>query len=105
MENNNDIKHTIAVNALRNVLDPEIGLSVIDLGLIYELNFNEKESQLHCIMTLTTQACPMGDSIRSRVHDCLSDVFRHYTVDVELTFEPPWSPEMISEEGKNILNS
>ncbi len=105
MESSTDIKHTIAVNALRNVLDPEIGLSVIDLGLIYEVEFDEKKSGILCTMTLTTPSCPMGDSIRNRVEDCLSDVFRHYSVRVEVTFEPPWSPEMISEEGKIFLNT
>ena len=58
---NNNIKSTVALAALQNVMDPEIGLNIVDLGLIYQLDFDESEKKIYCAMTLTTQFCPMGD--------------------------------------------
>ncbi len=101
---NNNIKSTIALGALHNVLDPEIGLNVVDLGLIYELNFDEEDKKVVCNMTLTTQFCPMGESITDGVTNALQYSFADYKIEVELTFDPPWGPHMISEEGKLFLN-
>lgn len=101
---NNNIKSTIALGALHNVLDPEIGLNVVDLGLIYQLDFDEENKKITCNMTLTTQFCPMGESITDGVINALQYSFADYTIEVELTFDPPWGPDMISEEGKIFLN-
>ena len=101
---NNNIKCTIALAALQNVMDPEIGLNVVDLGLIYQLDFDEKDRNIYCRMTLTTQFCPMGESITHAAENALSSTFSDYKVRVELTFDPPWNHEMISEEGKLFLN-
>lgn len=86
---NNNIKSTIALGALHNVLDPEIGLNVVDLGLIYELNFDEEDKKVVCNMTLTTQFCPMGESITDGVTNALQYSFADYKIEVELTFDPP----------------
>ena len=101
---NNNIKCTIALAALENVVDPEIGLNVVDLGLIYQLDFDEDKKKLNCSMTLTTQFCPMGDSITSGVKNALQNTFSDDIIEVDLTFDPPWNYEMISEEGKQFLN-
>lgn len=101
---NNNIKSTIALGALHNVLDPEIGLNVVDLGLIYQLDFDEENKKIICNMTLTTQFCPMGESITDGVTNALQYSFAEYAIEVELTFDPPWGPDMISEEGKKFLN-
>ena len=61
---NNNLKSTIALAALQDVVDPEIGLNVVDLGLIYQLDFDEEGNSIFCRMTLTTQFCPMGDTRR-----------------------------------------
>jgi metal-sulfur cluster biosynthetic enzyme len=101
---NNNIKCTIALAALQNVVDPEIGLNIVDLGLIYQIDFDEANSKIYVTMTLTTQFCPMGESITGAVTRILENTFTGMEVQLELTFNPPWSQEMISEEGQKYLN-
>ena len=101
---NNNIKCTIALVALENVVDPEIGLNVVDLGLIYQIDFDETNSKIYVDMTLTTQFCPMGESITDAVKRVLENTFTGMEVQLELTFDPPWSHERISEEGQKYLN-
>jgi metal-sulfur cluster biosynthetic enzyme len=101
---NNNIKCTIALAALQNVVDPEIGLNVVDLGLIYQIDCDDINSKINVVMTLTTQFCPMGESITDAVKRALENTFTDMEVQLELTFEPPWTNEMISEEGQSFLN-
>ncbi len=105
MLNNSSIEEGIAISALEHVLDPEIGLSVIDLGLIYDLSFDRIKSELAVTMTLTTEMCPMGESIARNVESSLKQYFNDYSIIVNLVFEPKWSSDNISEKGKIILNS
>lgn len=102
---NNTNKSTVALAALEDVLDPEIGLNVVDLGLIYQLDFDEEKMKVYCSMTLTTQFCPMGESITNGVSNALQHTFTTYSIEVELTFDPPWNQEMISEEGLRFLTN
>ncbi|MCO5238472.1 MAG: metal-sulfur cluster assembly factor [Chitinophagaceae bacterium] len=104
VKTNNDIKSTIAMAVLHDVIDPEIGLNVADLGLIYEIHFDEPGRTINTIMTLTTQFCPMGESIVSEVTRVMQEAFPEDTIQVNLTFDPPWSYELISEEGQKFLN-
>lgn len=101
---NNNIKCTIALAGLEHVYDPEIGLNVVDLGLIYEIQFDETENTVSCTMTLTTQFCPMGESITENVRLSLQASFSQCSISVQLTFDPPWSYELISETGRQFLN-
>ena len=101
---NNIDKCVVALSALHHVSDPEIGLNVVDLGLIYQLDFDEQQSKMYILMTLTTQFCPMGESISESVKTALENTFPNVEVDLALTFGPPWSFERISEEGKIFLN-
>ena len=101
---NNNIRCTIALAALHNVTDPEIGLNVVDLGLICQLDFDEVSRKVYVLMTLTTQFCPMGESIVDGVTQTLQSVFPGDEIDVALTFDPPWNHERISEEGRKFLN-
>jgi len=101
---NNNIKCTIALAALQHVMDPEIGLNVVDLGLVYQVDFDEANRKIFTSITLTTQFCPMGQSIADAVARTLQDTFPDDNVQVEVSFDPPWNPEMISEEGRNFLN-
>ena len=101
---NNNIKCTIALAALQDVMDPEIGLNVVDLGLIYQIDFDEKGKKVYCSMTLTTQFCPMGESITNAVNNALQNIFTDDIIEVDLTFDPPWNHEMISDEGQLFLN-
>jgi metal-sulfur cluster biosynthetic enzyme len=101
---NNNLKCTIAAAALQDVYDPEIGLNVVDLGLIYKIEFDDAENKITTDMTLTTQFCPMGESIVEGVTTVLTETFRDYTIDVNLIFDPPWNYQLISEEGRKFLN-
>lgn len=93
-----------AMAALHRVIDPEIGLNIVDLGLLYQIDFDEGNRIIFVSMTLTTQFCPMGDSIRSRAVQAMQQAFPEYTISVELEFDPPWSTERISEQGNKFLN-
>lgn len=101
---NNTIRSTIALASLQDVTDPEIGLNVVDLGLIYQIDFDEAGKKIYVTMTLTTQFCPMGESITAAVKRALERTFPGETIIVNLSFDPPWSHERISEEGKAFLN-
>lgn len=101
---NNELKSTIALTGLYHVMDPEIGLNIVDLGLVYEIQFNEQEHIITVFMTLTTKFCPMGESIVDATKQAMQESFLDYEIKVELVFEPAWSPDMISEEGNTFLN-
>lgn len=101
---NNELKSTIALTGLYHVIDPEIGLNIVDLGLVYEIQFDEEEHVVTIFMTLTTQFCPMGESIVDATKQAAQECFLDYEIKVELSFQPPWSPDMISEEGNKFLN-
>lgn len=104
VQTNHNLKCTIALACLHEVLDPEVGLSVVDMGLIYELNFEEEAKKIFGVMTLSTQFCPMGQSIVDGVRNNLSSNFPEYDVEVNVVFDPPWTYEMISQEGHDFLN-
>jgi metal-sulfur cluster biosynthetic enzyme len=101
---NNNIKCTIALAALESVRDPEIGLNVVDLGLIYQIDFDEAETKIYVTMTLTTQFCPMGESITRAVKRVLESTFTGEEAFIALSFDPPWNHKRISEEGQQFLN-
>lgn len=105
MITNNEEKYAKAILALYDVYDPEIGLNVVDLGLVYQIDFDEQEKRVETIMTLTSQFCPMGESIADDVIQALRKVFFGYQIEVNLTFDPPWSSDLISPEGRKFLDS
>ncbi|HMZ46112.1 MAG TPA: metal-sulfur cluster assembly factor, partial [Chitinophagaceae bacterium] len=72
-------------------------------GLIYELHFDEEENRLTCTMTLTTEFCPMGESITDNARHALQQAYGDYGIDINLIFDPPWNMEMISDEGRAFL--
>ena len=84
---------------LRAIIDPEAGLNIVDMGLIYETVIAEDELQIR--MTMTSPACPVGDLLVEEVEACLRDAYPSLLIRVELTFEPPWSPSMLSESARN----
>lgn len=101
---NDEVKCQLALGALKFVMDPEIGLNVVDLGLIYQIDFDDKGKKVYCSHTLTTQFCPMGESINDGIIQALQQTFPEYAVEAKVTFEPPWNSEKISEEGREFLN-
>jgi metal-sulfur cluster biosynthetic enzyme len=102
---NNSLKCTIALAALQDVEDPEIGLNIVDLGLIYQIDFDEPNNIIFCTMTLTTQFCPMGESITKAAKEKLSRTFPNEEINLALTFDPAWNHERISIEGQKFLNA
>ncbi|MBN8858708.1 MAG: metal-sulfur cluster assembly factor [Sphingobacteriales bacterium] len=91
-----------AQQALYNVIDPELFVNVVDLGLIYEIAFGDDDS-ISVTMTLSTPHCPMGEAITNGVKNALEMTFPGKKADINLTFDPPWSFEMLTEEGRAQL--
>ena len=85
---------------LKEIPDPEIGVSIWDLGLIYEINIDEKTGIVEILMTLTTIGCPLFNLIADPIRQEVSKLPGVKNVNVELTFEPPWSTDRMSEEAK-----
>ena len=90
-----------AWNLLRTVYDPELGLDVVNLGLVYELRVEPPRAYVR--MTLTTPGCPLHDSMGDAVRQALSRLPGVEEVEVEITFEPPWTPERLSEKARRLL--
>jgi metal-sulfur cluster biosynthetic enzyme len=80
--------------ALRTVIDPEVGLDVLTMGLIYRIT--SREPDLDVEMTLTTPGCPMGDYLTGEVREALASIPGVRDVNVTLVFDPPWDPSMIA---------
>lgn len=84
---------------LKTIYDPEIPVDIYELGLIYDVQISE-EGMVKVIMTLTTPNCPVAESLPQEVKDKVGEVEKVKEVDLELTFEPAWNKEMMSEEAK-----
>ncbi|WP_026700657.1 metal-sulfur cluster assembly factor [Salibacterium aidingense] len=90
------------MNALKEVYDPELGINVIDLGLIYEIEVDEK-NHVDVKMTLTTPGCPLHDSIVYGVKHCINSLAAVKTVEVQVVWEPAWTPEKMSRLASEQL--
>ncbi len=89
---------------LKDVIDPELGINMVDLGLLYDVTI-EDDGGVHVLMTLTTPGCPLHDVFRAEVTEKaarLDDVDED-DVEVELTFDPPWSREKMSDQARADL--
>lgn len=89
-------------DALRDVYDPEIPVNVVDLGLIYDVNVTP-ENNVKIQMTLTAAGCGMGPFIAQQAEWAVAEVEGVNDVTVEIVFEPPWSPDRITEDGKKLM--
>lgn len=89
--------------ALKAVLDPEIGLNIVDLGLVYEIA--AADNTAHLRMTLTTMGCPLTELLHQQCTLVLSRLPEIEEVDVEFVFSPPWTTEMISEDAREELRA
>ncbi len=87
---------------LKSVMDPEIELNIVDLGLIYNLEY-DGDKRVDIEMTLSTPACPLGDAIIINVKESIKKHYPDFDVNVKLVYDPPWNPSLISEEGKAKL--
>lgn len=88
-----------AIEAIKTVYDPEIPVDVYELGLIYEINVYGLNN-IHVLMTLTSPSCPSAEEIPSEVEQRLKELEEANEVEVELTFDPPYHPDMMSESAK-----
>ncbi len=84
---------------LQNIFDPEIPVSIHALGLIYEINIDES-GNVKILMTLTSPNCPVAESLPAQVNQEISFLTGVTNVNIEITFEPPWNQDMVTEEGK-----
>ena len=89
------------MEALKEVYDPEIPLSIVDLGLVYDCQVQDGDVEVK--MTLTFPGCPMGAYIVQQAKDCIEKLENVANVQVELVHDPPWTPDRISEAGKAQL--
>ena len=87
--------------ALRDVYDPEIPVNVVDLGLIYGVEVDQGNEDVK--MTLTFAGCGMGPYIAQQAEWRIAELDEVEDVNVELTFDPPWTPDLITDEGKKLL--
>lgn len=87
---------------LETVIDPELGLNIVDLGLIYDINIDD-EKNVFVKMTLTTPGCPLHDSITSGARYVLEAMEEVNEANVQLVWEPAWSPELMTDRAKDWL--
>jgi metal-sulfur cluster biosynthetic enzyme len=90
------------LNALRNVFDPELGINIVDLGLVYDVVI-DAEGGVDITYSLTTMGCPIGPMIEDQMRQFLTGVAGVGEVRPEMVLRPPWSPEMMSDEAKASL--
>jgi metal-sulfur cluster biosynthetic enzyme len=89
------------MDALSNVIDPELGLDFVELGLIYGIEIDG--GHVHVTFTLTTPACPIGPHVSEQIEEFIGEVEGVQSVEPEMVFTPPWSPERMSEDAKFAL--
>jgi metal-sulfur cluster biosynthetic enzyme len=89
------------IEALKDVYDPEIPVNVVDLGLIYTVEV--ADGDVHVEMTLTAPGCGMGDYIAQQAEWRIAEIEDVEDVQVDVVFDPPWIPDMITEDGKRLL--
>ena len=87
------------IRAIKTVYDPEIPVDVYELGLIYEIDIKDNKD-VHVLMTLTSPSCPAAESIPSDVKNKIEMIKEINDVDVEITFDPPYTSDLMSEEAK-----
>ena len=89
------------MKALEGCIDPELGINVVDMGLIYDVDV--KKDSVHVKMTLTNPGCPMAGMIARDVEETVKGLDGVKSADVELVWEPRWTPERLSEKAKRML--
>ena len=89
------------VDALRAVDDPELGMDIVELGLLYDVDV--EDSNVHVVFSLTSMGCPVGPMIEEQIKEVVAAMPDVERVESELTWDPPWTPERMSEDAKFIL--
>ncbi|MFA0778182.1 MAG: hypothetical protein PVTTEEND_001896, partial [Candidatus Fervidibacter sp.] len=91
------------IEALKECYDPEIGINIVDLGLIYGVDIDEAAGKVKVTFTLTSPFCPLGEDLVECIRLRVGSLEGVKEVEYELTFDPPWTPQMATEEGKTLL--
>ena len=97
-----DIKNRI-LESLEQVIDPELGIDIVNLGLVYEIHFNDENGETQIDMTLTTMGCPLADLLTDQIHDAMTDVPEVSKVEVRLVWYPAWTVDKMSRYARIAL--
>jgi metal-sulfur cluster biosynthetic enzyme len=96
------LPHELAIrSALIKVIDPEVGVNIVDLGLVYGIDVQGKHISIN--LTMTSPACPMGEMLLEDLNTKISHDFPEASIDIQLVWEPEWNPEMMSADAKASL--
>ena len=87
--------------ALSNVIDPELGLDFVELGLVYDIAVDGGE--VHISFTLTSPGCPIGPQVTDQIKEFVGELDGVQEVNATMTFSPPWTPDLMSEDAKFAL--
>lgn len=98
------VSRTQVVAALGLIIDPELGINIVDMGLLYSADIDEPGKSILINLTLSSRGCPMGAAILGGAENILKSYFPRYIIEVQLVWEPAWTPEFISEEGRQLLD-
>lgn len=96
---NSEVLGEKIVTVLKTIYDPEIPVDIYELGLIYDVMVNE-ENEIRILMTLTTPNCPVAESLPMEVEEKIKSLDEVKDCEVEITFDPPWTQDLMSEEAK-----
>jgi metal-sulfur cluster biosynthetic enzyme len=97
-----DLTADRVLEVLKQVIDPELGINIVDLGLVYDVAI-APDGAVHIEYTLTTMGCPIGPLIEQQMQSLLAAIPGVSSLEAEMVIRPPWSPEMMSEEAKAAL--
>ena len=96
-------KYDEVIEALKDVMDPELNVNVVDLGLIYDLSWDEEDDALVIHMTLTSAGCPLTDVLEAQTGESLDGVVDRFRMN--WVWMPPWGPERITDDGRDMMRA
>jgi metal-sulfur cluster biosynthetic enzyme len=91
------------LEALKDVIDPELGVNIVDLGLIYDLNWDDENDALIVSMTLTSAGCPLTDVIEKELENALDNVVERFRIN--WVWMPPWGVDRITDDGREMMSA
>jgi metal-sulfur cluster biosynthetic enzyme len=100
-DDNSTVTVEDVMDALTNVIDPELGLDFVELGLIYEVQVDDGD--VHVTFTLTTPGCPIGPQVTEQIEEFVGELDGVRSIESEMVFVPPWSPDKMTEDAKFAL--
>lgn len=98
-----DERYNQCIDALKEVMDPELGINIVDLGLIYDLKWDDENDALIIHMTLTSAGCPLTDVIEEQTAEALDGVVKAFRIN--WVWMPPWGPEKITDDGRDMMRA